>query len=156
MRGNSALRRKYAAVLAYVGITMILAGAVILFPLVVLVAWPEEYRLAPAFVLPGLGSILVGLLLYFSLRPRQRILSLQEGGVLVLLSWIAACVIGAIPFLLVERMSVTQAVFESVSGWTTTGLSVVDVTQASKMVLLLRSTLQLVGGPDSPLSWWPR
>jgi trk system potassium uptake protein TrkH len=55
-------------------------------------------------------------------------------------------VIGAIPFLLVERISVTQAVFESVSGWTTTGLSVIDVTQTSKMVLLLRSTLQLVGG----------
>lgn len=146
VRGNSVLRRKYAAILAYVGITMIIVGAVILSSLVVLVAWPQEYRLAPAFVLPGLGSIFAGLVLYFSLRPRERILNLQEGGILVLLSWVVACVIGAIPFLVVDRMNFTQAVFESVSGLTTTGLSVVDVTQASKMVLLYRSTLQLVGG----------
>jgi len=146
VRGNSALRRKYAAVLAYVGVTLILTGVVTLFPLVVLIAWPEEYRLAPGFVLPGFASILVGLFLYFSLRPRAAILNLQEGGVLVLLSWLAAFVIGAVPFLLAEGMGLTQATFESVSGWTTTGLSVMDVTQASKMSLLFRSTLQLVGG----------
>jgi trk system potassium uptake protein TrkH len=43
-------------------------------------------------------------------------------------------------------LNFTQAVFESVSGWTTTGLSVVDVTQASHVVLLWRSILQFAGG----------
>ena len=146
MRGNATLRRKYAAVLAYVGITMVLAGAVMLFPLVALVAWPEEARLAKGFLAPGLASIVGGLLVYFALRPRREILNLQEGAVLVLLSWLVACALGAIPFMLVERLSLTQAALESVSGWTTTGLSVVDVTHASRMTLLYRSALQLVGG----------
>jgi len=46
----------------------------------------------------------------------------------------------------VTGLNFTQAVFESVSGWTTTGLSVVDVTQASHVVLLWRSIMQLAGG----------
>jgi len=45
-----------------------------------------------------------------------------------------------------ERLTFTQAVFEAVSGWTTTGLSVVDVTQASRPILLWRSLMQLAGG----------
>jgi len=43
-------------------------------------------------------------------------------------------------------LSFTQAVFESVSGWTTTGLSVVDVARAGHVVLLWRSIMQLAGG----------
>ena len=46
-----------------------------------------------------------------------------------------------------EDLTFTQAVFEAVSGWTTTGLSVVDVTTTAKHVTLLwRSTMQLIGG----------
>lgn len=146
MRGNSALRRKYAAVSAYAGVAMMVAGAVLLFPLAALVAAPGEYRLAPAFLLPGLGSLLGGLVLYRAFRPEEEVLTLQEGSILVLVSWLVASLVGALPFMLAARMDFTHAVFESVSGWTTTGLSVVDVSEASRMVLLLRSTLQLVGG----------
>ncbi len=146
MRGNLALRRKYTAVLAYVGVALMVAGAVILFPLATLALSPEEFRLAPAFLLPGLAALLGGLLLYGALRPEAKVLTLQEGGILVLLSWLAASLVGAVPFMLTARMGFTHAVFESVSGWTTTGLSVVDVTEASRMVLLFRSTLQLAGG----------
>ena len=146
MRGNAVLRQKYAAVSAYVGVAMMVAGAALLFPLTALMAAPEEYRLAPAFLLPGFGSLLLGLLLYRTLRPKEQVLTLREGSVLVLLTWLAASLVAATPFMLAERMTFTQAVFESVSGWTTTGLSVVDVTEASRMTLLLRSTLQLAGG----------
>lgn len=146
MRGNLALRRKYAAVCAYAGVALMVAGAVVLFPLAALIASPEEYRLAPAFLLPGLAALLGGLLLYLALRVNARVLTLQEGSVLVLLSWLAASLVGAVPFMLAARMNFTHAAFESVSGWTTTGLSVVDVAEASRMILLFRSTLQLAGG----------
>jgi trk system potassium uptake protein TrkH len=43
-------------------------------------------------------------------------------------------------------LNFTQAVFESTSGWTTTGLSVVDVSVAPRLVLLYRSLMQLAGG----------
>ena len=73
-------------------------------------------------------------------------LSIQEGGVVVLLSWTAVILFSAWPFISVLGMNLSQAVFESVSGWTTTGLSVVDVTQCGQMILLWRSTIQLAGG----------
>jgi hypothetical protein len=46
----------------------------------------------------------------------------------------------------VGGLNFTQAVFESTSGWTTTGLSVVDVTAAPRLLLLYRSVMQLAGG----------
>jgi trk system potassium uptake protein TrkH len=65
---------------------------------------------------------------------------------IVVLSWATACLIGTWPLLAVEKLTFTQAMFESVSGWTTTGLSVVDVTEAKHLTLLFRSTMQVVGG----------
>jgi trk system potassium uptake protein TrkH len=44
------------------------------------------------------------------------------------------------------KLNFTQALFESMSGWTTAGLSVLDVTTASPLLLLYRSTTQLAGG----------
>ena len=46
----------------------------------------------------------------------------------------------------VQKLSFTHAIFESVSGWTTTGLSVVNVEQASHLILLWRSVMQWAGG----------
>lgn len=48
--------------------------------------------------------------------------------------------------MIAQKLNFTQALFESVSGWTTTGLSVVDVTQCSRLILLWRSIMQLAGG----------
>ena len=64
----------------------------------------------------------------------------------VVLSWAVVCLFSAWPLMTLSGLNFTQAVFESVSGWTTTGLSVVDVTAASHAVLLWRSTMQVAGG----------
>ncbi|MCU0612304.1 MAG: TrkH family potassium uptake protein, partial [Candidatus Eisenbacteria bacterium] len=77
-------------------------------------------------------------------RPAN--LSIQEGGVVVLLGWTTVIVFSAWPLMWAAGLSFSRAVFESVSGWTTTGLSVVDVTRASPMILLWRSCMQLAGG----------
>ena len=73
-------------------------------------------------------------------------LTLQEGAVIVVLSWLLAIIVGTVPFMTIQGLNFTQAMFESTSGWTTTGLSVVDVTQASRLILLYRSTIELFGG----------
>ena len=146
MRGSVRLRLEYRVVVAYLGVTLALVGAVMLVPLLALVAWPHEARHAIAFAAPGTCAMVLGAFLFWLCRTRQAVLSVQEGAVLVVLSWLAACLLGAWPLAAVEHLTWTQAVFESVSGWTTTGLSVVDVTRATKIVLLWRSTMQLVGG----------
>jgi len=70
----------------------------------------------------------------------------QEGGIIVLVSWLTVIVFSAWPFTDVLGIPFSRAIFESVSGWTTTGLSVVDVTAAGPMILFWRSVIQLAGG----------
>lgn len=65
---------------------------------------------------------------------------------IVVLSWIFAIAIGTALFLTVADLNFTQAMFESTSGWMTTGISVVDVTQTSHLILLYRSVIELFGG----------
>lgn len=147
MREEAYLRRRYAAIVSYTGVILGLAGILMLAPLLALLAFPQEVRDAWAFVIPAVSLALVGLLLWRSFRlSRAATLSLQEGGVIVLLSWTAVILFSAWPFVWALDMDVSRAVFESMSGWTTTGLSVVDVTNANRMILLWRSLMQLAGG----------
>jgi len=53
---------------------------------------------------------------------------------------------GALPFILGRQLFIVQALFESVSGWTTTGLSTMDVTTVPKVFLFYRSFMQYCGG----------
>ena len=141
------LRQRYQAIIGYTGLICAIAGVVILSPLLALIFYPEEISLAWGFALPGLVLTIIGGLLWRFLAPKKVIsLSLPEGSVIVFLSWLVAIVVGTIPFMLIQGLNFTQAMFESTSGWTTTGLSVVDVTQASRLILLYRSNIELAGG----------
>lgn len=97
-------------------------------------------------MIPGFFLVIIGLLLWRKLKQTSTNLSIQDGAIVVVLSWLIAVALGIIPFMAIGNLNFTQAVFESTSGWTTTGLSVIDVTQASHLTLLYRSTIQLVGG----------
>lgn len=147
MREAAYLRQRYRATLSYTGLILAILAALMLTPLLALLAWPTESGQAWAFLLPAALAAGLGLAGWRLLRPREEVvLTVQEGGVIVLLSWLAVCLLSAVPFMAVSGLNFTQAVFESVSGWTTTGLSVVDVTKASHVVLLWRSIMQLAGG----------
>ncbi|MBE9119017.1 TrkH family potassium uptake protein [Lusitaniella coriacea LEGE 07157] len=141
------LRRRYRAILSYTGLGIAIAGLFILSPLLALIFYPEEINIAWGFLLPGAILSLVGVILWRSLTPSStESLTWQEGTVIVLLTWLFAIFAGTFPFIGIGGLNFTQAVFESTSGWTTTGLSVVDVTQASRLILLYRSIIELVGG----------
>jgi trk system potassium uptake protein TrkH len=80
------------------------------------------------------------------LAPAQATLTYHEGAVIVVLAWTVALVMGSAPFVWALELTPLQALFESTSGWTTTGLSVVNVLEAPRLILFYRSTLQLAGG----------
>lgn len=146
-RERAHLRARYSAILSSTGFVLLLSSLLMLSPLFVLLAWPDERVLAWGFLVPSCTTGLLGLAMWRLLRPRSpAALTLQEGGVVVLLSWAGVTLFSAWPFMALQGLNFTQAVFESVSGWTTTGLSVVDVTAASHAILLWRSTMQLAGG----------
>ncbi len=118
-----------------------------LVPLAVLITHPEESVNAHSFYIPaGCIALLGGLLWRLFKSAENPTLSVQEGGIIVLVSWLTVILFSAWPFMSVLGLPYSRAVFESVSGWTTTGLSVVDVTVASPMILFWRSVIQLAGG----------
>lgn len=147
LRYGAHLRQRYSVILAYTGLICIIVACLLLAPLVLLPFYPTEIPLAWAFLVPGVNLGLAGLVLWWLLAPRQTVsLTLQEGMVIVVLTWLLAMLVGTVPFLLTGDFTFTQAMFESTSGWTTTGLSVVDVTQAPHLILFYRSLMQLAGG----------
>ena len=132
--------------MGYTGLLSLIASLLILSPLVLLVFYRQEPAQIWGFLLPGLALGLPGLILWRRLTPRpDASLSMQEGAVIVVLTWLLATLAGAVPFLF-SGLGFTQALFESTSGWTTAGLSVLEVSQASRLLLFYRSITQLAGG----------
>jgi trk/ktr system potassium uptake protein len=141
------IARSYACILHYTGLILILGGVLVICPLVCLFFWPNETALAGGFVAPAVVMLSLGLLFWLLFRRKgDQSLDLEQSAVIVVLSWITVCLFSAWPLMAIQKLSFTQALFESVSGWTTTGLSVVNVEHASHLILLWRSLMQWAGG----------
>ena len=141
------LKQRYAAMASAVGRILALAAAIMLTPLLALLWYPAESAYAMAFAAPAAWLGLLGAMLWVGFRAAAGAsITVQEGGVVVVISWLVVMLFSAWPFCSLAGLPFSAGLFESVSGWTTTGLSVVDVTGASRMLLLYRSVLQLAGG----------
>jgi trk system potassium uptake protein len=139
--------QRYRAILGYTGLIYLIVGGLILSPLLLLYFYPAERYLIPAFLLPGGAFVLLGLGLWWWLGDGATTsLSYQEGSAIVVLAWVLTLVGGMLPFMLGMGLNFTNALFESTSGWTTTGLSVLDVTTTPHLLLFYRSVTQLAGG----------
>ncbi len=146
MRAARYLRNRYRAILSYTGLVLFIGGVLMLTPLLVLIVRPREAAGAWGFLLPALTMAALGVVIWRVFRVSGELaLTLQEGGVVVLLGWVALCLFSSWPFI-ANGSNFTQAVFESVSGWTTTGLTVVNVEEAGSLILLWRSVMQFAGG----------
>jgi trk system potassium uptake protein len=137
----------YPLILSYLGIFGMLIGLIILFPLIVIPFYPEEVNQAIYFVIPGTSMIILGGLITFLYSKKEKArLEKHHDAILVVGIWIMAIFASALPFILTGRYNLTQAVFETSSGYSTTGLTVVDVTVTPHIFLFFRSLLQFVGG----------
>ena len=90
-----------------------------------------------------------GLVLWWPVRNRRQELRLRDGFLVVALFWVVLGLFGAAPLLLTEtpRMSFTDAVFESISGLTTTGATVLTgLDNLPPAILFYRQQLQWFGG----------
>jgi trk system potassium uptake protein len=147
MRYRSHLFERYCALLGYIGQIFALIGGLHLVPLLLLAFYPDEIDQAAGFLLAGLPLITVGFVFWLYLRPDKTMsLTMQEGAVIIVIVWVTSILCSTVPFLFNTDLNFTQAVFEATSGWTTTGLSLVDVTETSHLILFFRSFIQLAGG----------
>ena len=147
MAKQRSVYQDYLASARAVGYLMILLGTIMLVPLTMLLFYPEERPQAPAFILPGVLCIFAGYLIkLFTMDYPISSLKKHAGSLIVLFIWLFSSLLGSIPFYLTGDYTITQAIFESTSGLSTTGFTVTDVTATTHMVLLYRSMLQFVGG----------
>lgn len=133
------------------GKLMMLIGLLVAAPLALLPFYPEDSGFVWAFVGPSLFSLSVGALVcLFGKRDSGDSaswpVSQWQSSYTVLFTWFWGILIGAMPFMLSGHLNFVQALFESVSGWTTTGLSVMDVSRTSHIFLFYRSFMQYCGG----------
>ena len=133
-----------AKVLNFFGLLLIMFGVSFSVPLFVAVLYEES--LVTVF---GLGmSILVvlGFLSWFFTKNNKQELSLSDGFVITVLFWVVLSVSGSIPFILFG-FSVVDSFFESMSGITTTGATVVTgLDDLPRSLLIYRQLLQWLGG----------
>lgn len=93
--------------------------------------------------------LLLGMLIFIPVRHNKRELRLRDGFLIVTCSWLAVVLVGALPFLLLSSpdLSFVDAVFESMSGFTTTGATIItDVDALPRAVLYYRMQTQWLGG----------
>lgn len=140
--------KKYESiyVLKYIGIMLMVVAVIILLPLIVLPFYPNEYVNLIYFIIPAASAWTIGFLLSRIHVPENYRLSIGNDAIIVVGTWLLATLFSALPFVLSGMLNFTQAYFEAMSGWTTTGLSVVDVTKAPHIFLLFRSIIQFFGG----------
>lgn len=100
-----------------------------------------------AFLIVGIVCFLLSLLIIRK-KPKNPVYFAREGFVIVALSWIVMSIFGAMPFVINgEIPSFTDALFETISGFTTTGASILtDVEALSKCSLFWRSFTHWIGG----------
>jgi len=114
-----------------------------------LVSWWYDDGVLNAFLGAFFLILISGSLLWLPVRRHRRELRLRDGFVVVVMFWVALGLCGSVPLLLVDNpdMSVTDAVFESVSGLTTTGATVIEgIDVMPKSILFYRQQLQWLGG----------
>ena len=132
--------RVLSSVLLVLGIAMVLSAAVSLL-------MSDSRPASDALLWSSVVLLLPGLALRIVI-PAARDLSARDGLAIVTLGWLAAAVTGALPYLLSGVIpGFTAAVFESVSGFTTTGASVIAVIEpVPKGILFWRATTHFLGG----------
>ena len=135
----------YRVVLNLLGNILLIEAAFMVLPIFVALAYGESSWIY--FLIPLLCAAAVGALLSL-LRAAQKTFFAKEGFVIVALGWILLSMVGALPFFLSGQIpNYLDAVFEVISGFTTTGASILtDVEALDNCMLFWRSFTNWLGG----------
>jgi len=131
-------------IIGYLGSIIFVAGITLLIPAGVAFFYSETPE-ALHFILLAVVTVTVGLLV--RIRYGMGEATLLEAMVISPLAWLIVSLIGAVPYVLLAGMSWIDAYFEAMSGFTTTGMTLIsDVEHLSHSLLFWRAFTQWVGG----------
>ena len=130
----------------FLGITAIING------LFMFIAFPFSYfndeSQASGILNAGIITVFIGLILYFINKPTSTNIQKKEGYLIVTLGWLTLSFTGMLPYLLSGAIpNISDAFFETISGYSTTGSSILtDIESMPKGILFWRSATHWIGG----------
>jgi len=135
----------YKTVFFTLGILQIILGIFMLIPIIVQFFYKE---IDSSFFGSSIVTIIFGTLFFLSNLDHDKKLNLQQAFLLTALSWLSIAIFGSLPFIFSSiYFSFTNAFFESMSGITTTGSTIIaNLESMPKGILLWRALLQWLGG----------
>jgi len=128
-----------------IGILLIVLGASMLAPYFLQIFYKEESH---SFISASFVTIFIGILFILANLEKEFKLNLKQTFLFTSLAWVLVAAFGSLPFLLsTEDFSFSEAFFESMSGITTTGATIIsDLDNSPKSILLWRAIMQWLGG----------
>jgi len=135
----------YKTVFYTLGTLQIILGVFMLIPVIIQLIYNE---LDSGFVSASIITIVFGVLFFLSNLDHNKNIDLPQAFILTALSWLSIAIFGSLPFIFSKlSLNFTDAFFESMSGITTTGSTILtDLDNAPKAILLWRAILQWLGG----------
>ena len=135
----------YKTVFFTLGILQIILGIFMLLPIIIQFFYSE---IDSSFFGASLVTTIFGILFFLSNLDHDKKLNLQQAFLLTSLSWLSIAIFGSLPFIFSDiEFSITNAFFESMSGITTTGSTIIqNLENMPKGILFWRAILQWLGG----------
>ncbi len=135
----------YKTVFFTLGVLQIILGISMIIPILTQILYSE---IDSSFIGASIISIIFGILFFLSNLNHDKKLNLHQAFLLTALSWLSIAIFGSLPFIFSSlELSVTDSFFESMSGITTTGSTIIsNLENAPKSILLWRAMLQWLGG----------
>lgn len=133
------------SVLHILGLLLVAIGACMLVPVPFALFFDDGSHYA--FIISAVATILVGLVIYFQTNFNKDVRA-KEGFAIVTFGWVAASIFGSLPFLISGAIpGVADAFFETMSGFTTTGATILtEIEGKPEAILLWRSICHWLGG----------
>ena len=135
----------YRTVFFSIGVLLSILSTFMLIPFFVHIIYEEKND---AFISSACITLFIGILLLLTNRDEEKKLNLQQAFLLTTLSWLSIAIFGSLPFFLSDlNLSFVDSFFESMSGITTTGSTIIqNLDSTPKSILIWRALLQWLGG----------
>ena len=139
------MHNNYRVILRTIAILLMVEGVAMFIPMCYAVYIDDPT--ASAFFFPFVLCIAVGLLIQTQLQFYTVKIKQRESYLIAFISWITASIVGMLPYALADcGYTFADCLFESVSGWTTTGAWTVDITKMPEPLLLWKAISNWLGG----------
>ncbi len=135
----------YKTVFFTLGILQIILGIFMAIPIIIQFLYGE---LDSSFIIASIITLIFGILFLLSNLNYEKKIDLHQAFLITSLSWITVAVFGSLPFFFSNlNLTFTDSFFESMSGITTTGSTIItNLEEAPKSILVWRAILQWLGG----------